>query len=80
MASNPIHPATPPWPASNPIGEQRRSSNMRFRSFAERYLVTRSAFFRQDEAGLQEDIWKCVLDAKRVYKLIGEVGINVQDD
>ena len=87
MAANPVHPQTLPWPASSqhgvcqsPINDSpRRASNLRFRSFAERYLVTRSAFFRTDDAGLQEDMWKCMLDAKRIYKMIGEVGLNVDD-
>jgi hypothetical protein len=59
--------------------QTKKQSNLRFRSFAERYLVTRSAFFRKDAAGLQEDMWSCILDAKTIYKTIGEVGLNVDD-
>lgn len=57
-----------------------RTSNLRFRSFCERYMVTRSEFFRRDPEGLAEDTWNCILDARRAYKLIGQVGLNVYDD
>ena len=56
-----------------------KQSNQRFRSFAERYLVTRSEGFRKDDAGLEEDTWKCILDAKKTYALINRVGLGIED-
>lgn len=53
-------------------------SDPRFRSFAERYLVTRSAFFR---VGFEvEDAWKCMLDAKTIYKMGARLGHHVDPD
>ena len=64
----------------SPVNEgSTKQSNLRFRSFAERYMVTRSEFFRQDPDGLAADTWQCILDARRAYKLIGQVGLNVDD-
>lgn len=76
-----------PWPVGagqlqgQPVLDAggRLQSNMRFRSFCERYFVTRSAFFRQDPQGLTEDTWACILDAKRAYKLMGQVALHVDD-
>jgi hypothetical protein len=55
------------------------TGDARFRSFAERYFVTRSQFFRQDPRGLAEDTWLCILDAKRAYKLIKGVSYNAEN-
>jgi hypothetical protein len=43
----------------------------RFRSFAERYLLTRSHLFKQGRE--LEDAHACVLEARTVYKIIGGV-------
>lgn len=65
--------------AVSPINPNPQSSNARFRSFAERFLVTRSEFFRRDPEGLAEDTWTCILDAKRAYNKIRQVGMGVED-
>ena len=82
----PAIPAIPAIPANpaNPAAMQGQpapspKSNLRFRSFAERYLVTRSGFFRQDPEGLAADTWQCLLDAKRAYAMIGRIGLHVED-
>lgn len=56
------------------------ASDMRFRSFAERFLVTRSHLFRTDPDGLARDTWNCVLDAQRAYKMIRLVGLGKFED
>lgn len=40
----------------------------RFRSFAERYVAARAALFSVEHE--REDAWKCILNAKSVYKQI----------
>lgn len=60
--------------------ERRRDSDQRFRSFAERYLVARASFFRQDPKGLAEDTWTCILDAKRAYQMIERTGQNINPE
>lgn len=62
------------------VGETKSKSNARFRSFCERYVVTRSEFFRQDPEGLAEDTWSCILDAKRAYSLIRRTSIGLGED
>jgi hypothetical protein len=64
-----------PWPPVS--GAPPRQSNARFRSFAERYLIERAGQFRQEH--LAEDTWACILDAKRAYNMIGQVGRTVED-
>lgn len=75
---------TGPMHAGNPTqqaGQQaNRRSDQRFRSFAERYLVTRSNFFRQDPNGMAEDTYTCILDARRAYALIKRVGMGVGEE
>jgi len=56
------------------------TSDQRFRSFAERFLVTRSHLFRNDPDGLAQDMWNCVLDAQRAYKMIRYVGFGRFED
>ncbi len=58
----------------------RKQSDQRFRSFAERYLVARAGYLRQDPQGLAEDQWSCILDAKRVYQMIERTGQNIQPE
>jgi len=53
-------------------------SDPRFRSFAERYLIERASTFRTDK--IDEDTWKCILDAKRAYKQIEQVGRNIANN
>lgn len=43
----------------------------RFRSFAERYVAARAALFSVENE--REDAWKCILNAKSVYKQISAV-------
>lgn len=62
------------------MGVETPRSNARFRSFCERYVVTRSEFFRQDPEGLAEDTWSCILDAKRAYSLIRRTSIGLGED
>lgn len=57
-----------------------KASDQRFRSFAERYVIARASFFRQDPDGHLHDQWTCILDAKRVYLLIKRTGLNVDPD
>lgn len=57
-----------------------RLADARFRSFAERYLVTRSHLFRTDPSGLTEDTWLCVLDARRAYRLVKNVSFHADED
>lgn len=50
-------------------------SDSRFRSFAERYIISRAPFFR---VGFEaEDGWACLMDAKRLYKMIDRAGTSV---
>ena len=70
--------------AAGPVGpvgvsSSKQRSDTRFRSFAERFMVERAKFFRADAKGLQEDIWKCVLDAKSAYAMIERVGRSVAE-
>lgn len=53
-------------------------SDPRFRSFAERYIIARASFFRVNHE--TEDAWKCLLDAKRVYKMAERMGETVNLD
>jgi hypothetical protein len=53
-------------------------SDQRFRSFAERFMIERASTFRADH--IDEDTWKCILDAKRAYKQIEAMGRTVSDD
>jgi hypothetical protein len=55
----------------------RKPSDQRFRSFAERYLVARANFFRQDPDGLAQDQWNCIMDAKRIYQMIERTGQSI---
>ena len=54
------------------------SSDQRFRSFAERYLIERVRMFRPDK--IDEDTWACILDAKRAYKQIKAVGRSITEE
>lgn len=60
--------------------EARRMPNARFRSFAERFVVTRSEGFSTDPAQMQQDIWQSILDARVAYDKIKEVSRGVRDD
>lgn len=51
-----------------------RKADPRFRSFVERYVIERAAYFRQDPDGLAEDQWRAVQDGKRLYALVKRVG------
>jgi hypothetical protein len=60
------------------LNTPRRQSHQRFRSFAERYMIERASTFRADH--IDEDTWRCVMDAKRAYKQIEAVGCTITDD
>lgn len=45
----------------------------RFRSFAERYLLTRTATFAGTDAQIQAQGWEAILQAKSLYKKIDAV-------
>lgn len=49
---------------------EKSKPDARFRSFAERYIVARASFFRQDPDGHLADQWECMLDARRVYSAV----------
>lgn len=61
-------------------GNTKKPSDQRFRSFAERYLIARAHFFRQEPEGLAEDQWSCILDAKRAYRMIQRTGENIEPE
>lgn len=58
----------------------KKPSDQRFRSFAERYMIARANYFRQDPEGLAEDTWTCILDAKRAYAMIARTGENIEPE
>lgn len=55
-----------------------RSSDPRFRSFAERWVAARCHLFRQEF--IQADTWECVQQAATAYKMIRMVGFNTFED
>lgn len=59
-----------------PVADKQRprADQTRFRSFVERYVIARASFFRQDPDGHAADMWECILNAKRCYKLIERTG------
>lgn len=61
-------------------GTRGKPSDQRFRSFAERYMVARCHLFRTDMSEHTEDQWACILDAKRAYQMIKEVGRNIEPE
>lgn len=61
-------------------GNTKKPSDQRFRSFAERFVVARAGYFRQDPEGMAEDSWACILDAKRVYAMIERTGQNIEPE
>ena len=66
---------------SGPLhGNTKKQSDLRFRSFAERYLIARASYFRLDPSGLAEDTWSCILDAKRAYRMIQRTGENIEPE
>lgn len=70
--------STPTPPVANPRPQMK--ADPRFRSFVERYVIERAAFFRTDPEGHMEDQWQCILDAKRVYALINRVGQGAAEE
>lgn len=66
---------------SGGIGTQNgKRSDPRFRSFVERYVVARAGLFRVDPDGHAEDMWACILDAKRCYQLIARTGRHIEPE
>lgn len=58
----------------------RKSSDQRFRSFAERYVVARAHLLTNDPQRLAEEQYAMVLDAKRFYAMIERAGQNIQPE
>lgn len=58
----------------------KKPSDQRFRSFAERYVIARAHYFRQEPELLLEDSWSCILDAKRLYAMIARTGQNIEPE
>jgi hypothetical protein len=56
----------------------RRSPDTRFRSFAERFLIERLSRF--DQEALEEDIWKCIMEAKNAYSKIRLISETLNDE
>ena len=48
----------------------KNKADPRFRSFAERYVIARTEFFRNDPDGHAADLWTAMLNARRAYSLI----------
>lgn len=61
-------------------GNVRKSSDQRFRSFAERYVVARAHMLTNDPQRLAEEQYSMVLDAKRFYAMIERAGQNIQPE
>lgn len=61
-------------------GANKRQSDQRFRSFAERFLVTRSSLFSTDPDQLAKDTWECIQNARRAYMMIKAVGYGRFED
>lgn len=53
-------------------GDRKPKSDIRFRSFCERWVAARCHLFRQEF--IQADTWECVQQAKTAYKMIEMVG------
>ena len=56
-------------------GTREHPETARFRSFAERYMISRAHNFRVDHE--EEDQWNCILNAKSAYNKIARVGANI---
>ncbi len=76
VAQSPIAPANP----AAATEARRRLSDQRFRSFCERYVVARAGLFRVAPNEHDEDMWRCILDAKRCYALIRRTGENIDPE
>lgn len=61
-------------------GTRKQTSDVRFRSFAERFMIARAHLFRTDPVGLAEDTWCCIMDAKRAYSMIKRTGENIEPE
>lgn len=59
---------------------ERKSSDQRFRSFTERYVVARAHLLTVDPLKLAEEQYAMVLDAKRFYAMIERAGQNIQPE
>lgn len=73
----PVAPATQGGPTHANV---RKSSDQRFRSFAERYAVARAHLLTADPEKLAEEQWLMVMDAKRFYAMIERAGQNIQPE
>lgn len=58
----------------------RRKSDDRFRSFAERYVLTRSHLWPEDPDEWQKAMYAAILDARVAYNTIKKVGFNAEFD
>lgn len=71
-------------PSQSPVnqaasGVQKKQSDPRFRSFVERYLIERVAYFSLDPDQHAKDQWDCILDAKRAYAMVNRAGQGWND-
>lgn len=57
--------------------QQQAPSNVRFRSFAERYVVERCRDWREDQ--IDARAWEAILQARSIYNKVKEVGRTVTD-
>lgn len=72
-----MSPATQGGPTHS---NDRKPSDQRFRSFAERYVVARAHLLTADSTKLAEEQYIMVLDAKRLYAMIERAGQNIQPE
>lgn len=77
MGVAPMSPATQGQPTHS---NDRKPSDQRFRSFAERYVVARAHLLTADSTKLAEEQYIMVLDAKRLYAMIERAGQNIQPE
>jgi len=75
VAAGQASPQVQPGPAAEANGP--RPSDVRFRSFAERYVVERARTF--DQARLEDDAWRAVTEARTIYKMICETGRTIKE-
>ena len=78
-ATGPVGPVGMPGPVGpGNEAQQRQTSNQRFRSFAERYIIERCRDWPQGE--VDERTWAAILEAKSIYNTVKEVGRTLGDD
>lgn len=74
----PARPAGQNVPVTAAENQQRMTSNTRFRSFCERYVVERCRDWPQDQ--IEARAWEAILEARSIYNKVKEVGRTIGDD